>query len=419
MDLASIVLKESELERLFLSIFSLLVSAHFFGYYFSKFSLPRVVGEIFGGILLGPSFLGFFSQTYYDELFNYFPEQGKILAFLYWIGLVLLMLSAGFKIDRTSNAKDKKLILNLIISSTILPILGGILYCKFYDFTPYKGKYGTDFSISIIVCISIAITSIPIISKIFIDLNIIHSRFAKIILAAATLHDLILWTGLDAAIKSSNKGNANTILAAFTTILFLSFSLFLGPWLSKHIVNLNGNSLLKSSSIAHIIIVCFFMVIITNHFGINIVFGALMAGMIIGTLNNESFRLAKDSVSDFSLAFFIPIYFAIIGLKINLPLHFDFQLFLTFFLFSSFLEIGCVFMSLKLLKNNWLTSLNFGFAMNARGGPGIVMASIAYEFSIINEAFFIVLILVAIITSLISGAWFKFVLNHGWQLYEA
>jgi len=66
-----------------------------------------------------------------------------------------------------------------------------------------------------------------------------------------------------------------------------------------------------------------------------------------------------------------------------------------------------------------LTSLNFGFAMNARGGPGIVMASIAYEFSIINEAFFIVLILVAIITSLISGAWFKFVLNHGWQLYEA
>ena len=56
--------------------------------------------------------------------------------------------------------------------------------------------------------------------------------------------------------------------------------------------------------------------------------------------------------------------------------------------------------------------------MNTRGGPGILLASTAYEFSIINETFFVVLVLIAIVTSLVSGAWFKFILNRGWSLCE-
>jgi Kef-type K+ transport system membrane component KefB len=143
-----------------------------------------------------------------------------------------------------------------------------------------------------------------------------------------------------------------------------------------------------------------------------------MAGIIISTLPKETFQTARDSVSEFSLGFFIPIYFAIVGLKINLPAYFDMNLFVTFLFISSLLEIGSVFLALMVMKMNWLTSLNFGLAMNTRGGPGIVIASIAYEFSIINESFFVVLILAAIITSLVSGTWFKFVLNRGWSLYD-
>lgn len=418
MNLSSLALSEASLCKLFLSILCLLVSSHCCGYIFNRLNMPRVIGEILGGIILGPSVLGLISPEYYNEIFNYFPEQGKVLAFLYWTGLVLLMVTAGFKTNHSSKFLDKKIVFNLIISSTILPLLGGFLYYKLYDFSPYKGIHATDFSMVIIVCISIAITSIPVISKIFIDLGIMQSNFAKIVLTAAILHDLILWIALDVAIKDTIQEQTNPYIIAANTVLFLFCSLIIGPYLIKYITNLKGNLLLKSSLIGYLICVCLIVVIVASLFKINMVFGALMAGIILGKLPNEKFQTGRDLISDFSMAFFIPLYFAIVGLKINLPAYFDLRLFLEFLLISSLLEIGAVMIGLKLAKKSWLTSINFGIAMNTRGGPGIVIASMAYEFSIINQTFFVVLILSAITTSLMSGIWFKFILNHKLALYE-
>ena len=418
MSLPNLVLNEMELGRLFLSIFSLLIFSHLLGYVFNKLSLPRVVGEIFGGLLLGPSGLGNISPDNYNHLFNAFPEEGKILSFIYWVGLVLLMLTAGFKFNTTSYFQDRNIISNLIISSTILPILGGLLYLYWFDFGPYKGMSGNNLSLSIIVCISISITSIPVISKIFIDLQIMNSRFAKIVLATATLHDLILWVALDVAIKTSTKDNIDILLGGLTTILFLVFSLFIGQPLISSLNKLKVEIFSTTSSVSYILVFCFLMIIITNYLGINIIFGALMAGIMVGSLVKGSFQVAKDAISNFSLAFFIPIYFAIVGLKLNLLASFDLKLFLAFLFISSLLEIGSVVLGLRLARKSLLTCINFGFAMNTRGGPGIVIASLAYEFSIINETFFVVLILVAIATSVISGAWFRFILRQGWPLYN-
>jgi len=56
--------------------------------------------------------------------------------------------------------------------------------------------------------------------------------------------------------------------------------------------------------------------------------------------------------------------------------------------------------------------------MNTRGGPGIVLASVAYGFGIIGGELFVTLTLAALITSLASGAWFRHLLRRGWPLYE-
>lgn len=418
MQLSNIYISTNELGQLFLSILVLLIFSYSFGQLFNKYNLPRVVGEILGGIVLGPSCLRLISPEFYNNLFNFYPEQGKILAFLYWLGLILLMLSAGFKVNKEASFKDKKVILNLIISSTIFPILGGLVFYHLYDFSAYKGIASTDLSIAMIVCIAIAVTSIPVISKIFIDLNIINSQFAKIVLATATFKDLILWMALSVAVKTATEGDSNIILVAGYTLLFLIFSLLLGPYLANYFSALKNAWISKKFPIGYILGVCFLMIVITTLLGINIAFGALMAGIIIGRLPSQYFSAARTTISDFSLAFFVPLYFSIVGLKINLPAHFDLNLFVTFFCISSIIEIGSVLVGLHFLNKNWLTRLNFGVAMNTRGGPGIILATIAFESGIINEAFFVALILVSIMTSLISGAWFEFVLNKGWLLCE-
>ena len=63
--------------------------------------------------------------------------------------------------------------------------------------------------------------------------------------------------------------------------------------------------------------------------------------------------------------------------------------------------------------------MNLAIATNARGGPGIVLASVAYEAGIISSAFYTTLVLVAVLTSQAAGAWLEFVLRQGWPLLAA
>jgi hypothetical protein len=63
-----------------------------------------------------------------------------------------------------------------------------------------------------------------------------------------------------------------------------------------------------------------------------------------------------------------------------------------------------------------LDVVNIAITTNARGGPGIVLASVAYDAGIINAAFYTTLVITAVVTSLITGAWLRFVLSKGWPL---
>ncbi len=72
----------------------------------------------------------------------------------------------------------------------------------------------------------------------------------------------------------------------------------------------------------------------------------------------------------------------------------------------------------KLVIKDWFSSFNLGVAMNTRGGPGIVLATVAYDMGIISELFLTTLVMLSIITSLMSGYWFKFVLIRKWPLLQ-
>ncbi len=150
---------------------------------------------------------------------------------------------------------------------------------------------------------------------------------------------------------------------------------------------------------------------------INAVFGALVAGIVVGRLPENQFGSVRQGISDLALSFFVPIYFALVGLKIDLPAHFDPTLFFGFLVLSSILQIGSVILATRLARYDWISSLNFAIAMNTRGGPGIVLASVAYESRLVDGAFFVTLVLTAIVTSIFAGAWFRLVQKRNYPLF--
>jgi Kef-type K+ transport system membrane component KefB len=162
--------------------------------------------------------------------------------------------------------------------------------------------------------------------------------------------------------------------------------------------------------------VCFLFSAVASILEVNIVFGALLAGMVIGAMPDDQFAKAKEHIKDMSLAFFIPIYFAIIGLRLDLIHHFDILFSLRFLLFATTFAVLGTLIALRLAREDWLSSFNIAVAMNARGGPLIVLATVTLELGIINQTFFATLILIALATSLLAGSWFRYVISKGWPL---
>jgi Kef-type K+ transport system membrane component KefB len=89
---------------------------------------------------------------------------------------------------------------------------------------------------------------------------------------------------------------------------------------------------------------------------------------------------------------------------------------LAFLLGSSVLCLGSIALATRLAGFRGLEIVNLAVASNARGGPGIVLASVALEAGIINGAFFTTLVLTAVLTSQFAGWWLGYVLRQGWPL---
>jgi len=392
-----------------LAVVALLLASHSLGYLFERFRLPRVVGEIGGGLLLGPSVLGHFLPQAEQWTYSGIDDGGRLLGVLYWLGLTLLMFTAGFHVKTRFGTGARRLILYLLIGATVVPVLAGALGVHLFDLTRYAGPNGNFVTLTMVIAVAAAVTSIPVISRIFMDLGIMETRFAGIVIATSTVQDLLLWVVLAVATGLAATGtvSAETIgYTALKTIVFLSIALIAGPRLLRFLSGLRLNLLLKASRAGYALFLCFLLAALASLLNVNIIFGAFVAGILIGTLPDTEFADVRSQITEISRAFFVPIYFALVGYRINLPVDLDVSLFLGFLILTSLVECASVVVAVRLAGQGWRSSTNFAIAMNTRGGPGIVLASVAFEFGIINQTMFTTLVLSALVTSLISGAWF-------------
>ncbi len=416
---ATISLSNLELTRFFIALVLLLLTAHLLGFLFYELKLPRVIGEILGGLLLGPTVLGYFSPETQNWVFGAFPSEGKLLSLISTFGLILLMLVSGFEIQRSFSREDRKIATAFLLGATLVPFIIGMLTPQLYNLSAYSGPNGNGISLAIIVGIGVSVTSIPVISKIFIDLRIINTRFAKIVLTIATIEDVIQFGALAVATGVGGSSIVTFNLVATTVLVtagFFALALLALPRLILYTYNSRLDILIKTHPSRYALFLCFSLVAVASLLNVNIVFGAFLAGLAAGTLPEQSFGKAKSQIKAISFATFTPVYFAVVGLKVDLIHQFDPAFFLGFLLFSTALKgLGALAVG-KLVRQTWRSSVNFAVVLNARGGPGIVLATVAFDLGLISETFFVALVLVAIVTSLIAGYWLRYVKAKGGEL---
>ena len=177
------------------------------------------------------------------------------------------------------------------------------------------------------------------------------------------------------------------------------------------------------SRTAYVVIVLFAYVGVAAYLGVNLVFAAFLAGFGIagGASGSERRHFAESWTRSRRLrqAALIPVYFALVGHRLIFGREFSPTMLLAFFVGSSLLALISVGIAARLAGFRGLDVLNLAITTNARGGPGIVLASVAFDAGIISAAFYTTLVLTAIFTSQLAGLWLRFVLGRGWPLLSS
>src|ERR1044072_9566486 len=140
--LAAISLNEVEITRVFFAIVALMGMAYLGGSLFVRMKMPRVIGEIAGGLILGPTVLGAISSGAYQWTFQGFAGEDKLLAMASEFGLVLLMFMSGMEIKARFAREDRKIAFPLLAGATLLPFLLGLAAPRVLDLPPYMRPHG-------------------------------------------------------------------------------------------------------------------------------------------------------------------------------------------------------------------------------------------------------------------------------------
>lgn len=413
-----------------LALVLLLAAAHGVGGIFARWRQPRVIGEIAGGLLLGPTLFGYILPEMQQSLLRPDAAVAAALGAISQIGLLLLLFGAGAELGSITKRSELRTTAVITAAGLVVPFAAGTAAIRLLNLGSLQGPAHSASALTLVFGAAVAVTSIPVISRIMIDLEIVGTSFGRIVLGVAVIEDIALYAVLAIAVGLAQTGQvglarelgvdptsaAGAGYYAAVTILVLVAAVTLGRHLFGTLARTRSKGATMISPVAWLLIGLFMITLGCLELSITPIFGGLAAGIMVGALANNEFADAVTSIVRFGFGFFVPVYFALIGLQLDLIHKFDPAFFLVFLLFACIVKAGSVYFGARLAGETVRASGNFALALNARGGPGIVLAYVALQARIISENFYVSLVMLALVTSLVAGSWLERTVRSGHAL---
>lgn len=397
-------LTHSDLIVLLTSIGSILILSRLFAELGKKIKMPVVMGEIVLGILIGPTLLGMllpeFSATY-------FPKEGSVKIAtdgITSLAVIMLLFVAGLEVQLPVVLKQGRAAIIVSVMSMIIPFGLGFsivwFFPNFFTFLPeHKLVYSLFFGTAM------AVSALPVITRILMDLNIFKTKVGMIIIAAAIFDDLTGW--LIFSLILSMMGQEGEITNIWYTIgMILGFGLFM-LLIGKRIINralpwiqtkLSWPGGVLSISLGF----CFLGAAFTESIGLHAILGAFIMGIAFG----DSVHLhekAREIIHQFVTNVFAPLFFVSIGLRVNFIENFDPQLVLIVLFLAVICKVFGATLGGYLGGLSRRESLAVGFGLNARGAMEIILGTLALNAGLIDQKMFVALVVMALLTSIVSG----------------
>lgn len=412
--LADANLTRVDISTLFVSIGILLLTARILGELAVRLRQPAVLGEILAGIILGPTVLGWLWPGFVSAIF---PADGPVAVSLNAITAVaisLFLLVAGMEVDLTTVWRQGRSALVVAIVGMVLPFGLGLGAASAMPTWLGMEQGGHRLVFVLFFATALAITALPVIAKILLDLNLYRTDLGMVVIAAAIFNDLVGWIIFAFLLGMMGQGEGGGLTITQTiivTLLFAVLMLTLGrwlldkilPWIQAHFTWPGG---IISAALATAIGCAAF----TEWIGVHAIFGAFLFGVALGDSRHLR-QQTRGTLDQFISFFFAPLFFATIGLRVNFISKFDLPLVVLVIVLGTIgkvLACGlCARWSGFKTREAWAV----GFGMNARGAMEIILGLLALQAGVIGERLFVALVIMALVTSATSGYMMQVILG--------
>ncbi len=401
-------MSHSDLVSLLLALGLLVGIARALGELASALRQPAVLGEILAGVLLGPTILG---SLWPEATAGLFPETGPVafgLQGMTQVAVVLFLLVAGLEVDLSRIKRQGRMATVVSAAGMFFPFALG--FAGVYAAPALLGKppeTGT-FLYALFLATALSISALPVIAKILMDLHLFRTDLGMIILAAAIVNDFIGWLLFALVLglipgRHLDEGSFDIRTTVTATLVFALGMLTVGrTLLDQVLVRVQAQAAWPAGVLALCVSLALLCGAFAEWIGVHAIFGAFLVGVALGDSRHLQER-TRLILHHFVAALFAPLFFASIGLRVNFVEAFDPVLCLVVLAIACLGKVlgcgGSALLAGMPSRQAWA----LGFGMNARGAMEIILGLLAREAGLIDDRMLVALVVMALVTSMLSG----------------
>ena len=405
-------LTEVQVLRFLIQLTLLFVIARALADVMKRLGQATVIGELLAGIVLGPTVLGHFAPGLHAMLFPPDVLADHLLEAVAWIGVIMLLLYTGLETDLGILRGVGRAAFSVSAFGVIIPAATGFALGWRLP-AEYLAAPNMRLIFSLFLAVAMSISAVPVIAKILIDLDLMRRDLGLLILGAGILDDTVGWlmlsiiAGLAAHGVLDLRSFASIVVAV---IVFVGFCYFIGANLVVRAMRwVDDRALAEHAGVSTMVGIAMVCAIITQAIGIHAVFGAFIAGVMLGR-SARLRRSDRNELQALTIGVFAPVFFGYSGLKVDLfALHGVGLLGLVLGIAIAGKIVGCglggIVVGLKPRE-----SLAVAIGMNARGGMEIIVALIGLNLGVLTQEMYAIIVMVAIVTSLMTPPFLSWIL---------